>query len=107
MYLIIKDQQIKWYRKLPLFLPVAYFLSPIDLIPDFIPGLGMLDDAIILPILVYLAMIFVNKEQYEQKLQYATEHYNDKMETKWTYSLLIILLWGLLIGLLIYWLMVK
>lgn len=37
-------------------LAVAYFISPIDLVPDFIPVIGHLDDALIVPLLVYLAM---------------------------------------------------
>lgn len=45
-----------WYAKALGFLVVAYALSPIDLIPDFIPILGYLDDVILLPILIWLAV---------------------------------------------------
>ncbi|MFI5323346.1 MAG: YkvA family protein [Thermodesulfobacteriota bacterium] len=45
---------------------IAYALSPIDLIPDFIPVLGYIDDAVILPILVYIALRFVPKELVEE-----------------------------------------
>jgi len=38
---------------------VAYFLSPIDLIPDVIPVLGMLDDIVIVPGLIYSALLFI------------------------------------------------
>ena len=45
---------------------VAYALSPIDLIPDFIPVFGHLDDALILPLLIYVALRSVPKELVEQ-----------------------------------------
>jgi len=41
---------------------VAYAVSPIDLIPDFIPVLGLLDDLIVLPVLVWLALQIIPKE---------------------------------------------
>lgn len=45
---------------------VAYALSPIDLIPDFIPILGYIDDAVILPILIYIALKSVPRELIEE-----------------------------------------
>ena len=45
---------------------VAYALSPVDLIPDFIPVLGYIDDAIILPLLIYVALRSVPKELVEE-----------------------------------------
>jgi uncharacterized membrane protein YkvA (DUF1232 family) len=45
-----------WYAKALAILAVAYALSPIDLIPDFIPVLGYLDDIILLPVLIWLAV---------------------------------------------------
>ena len=45
---------------------VAYALSPIDLIPDFIPVLGHVDDALILPLLIYIAFRSVPKELVEE-----------------------------------------
>ena len=45
-----------WYAKALLAFAVAYALSPIDLIPDFIPVLGYLDDVILLPVLIWLAL---------------------------------------------------
>ena len=45
---------------------VAYAFSPIDLIPDFIPILGYVDDIIILPILFYISLRFIPKEVYSE-----------------------------------------
>jgi uncharacterized membrane protein YkvA (DUF1232 family) len=44
---VIGDPRVRWYRKVPLVLLVGYLASPIDLIPDFIPVLGQLDDAVL------------------------------------------------------------
>jgi uncharacterized membrane protein YkvA (DUF1232 family) len=45
---------------------IAYALSPIDLIPDFIPVIGHLDDLIIVPLLVYMALKLVPKDVVEE-----------------------------------------
>lgn len=48
-----------WYARVTIICVVAYALSPIDLIPDFIPVLGLLDDLILLPLGIYLALKLV------------------------------------------------
>jgi len=56
LYYAIKDSRVPWYAKAFTGLVVAYAFSPIDLIPDFIPVLGYLDDLVILPLGVLLAL---------------------------------------------------
>ena len=56
LYLAARDPRTPWYAKLFVGLIVAYALSPIDLIPDFVPVLGFLDDVVILPIGIFLAV---------------------------------------------------
>jgi uncharacterized membrane protein YkvA (DUF1232 family) len=50
LYLAARDPRVPWYAKALAALVAAYALSPIDIIPDFIPVLGYLDDLIILPL---------------------------------------------------------
>jgi len=59
VYLAAKDPRTPWYAKGLIFLVVAYALSPIDLIPDFIPVLGYLDDLILIPAGIWLAIRMV------------------------------------------------
>ena len=62
VYLAAKDPRTPWYAKGLIFLVVAYTLSPIDLIPDFIPVLGYLDDLIIVPAGIWLAVQMIPPE---------------------------------------------
>ena len=56
LYLAFKDPRVPWYAKAFLACVVGYAFSPIDLIPDFIPILGYLDDLILLPIGIMIAL---------------------------------------------------
>ena len=56
IYFAAKDPRTPWYAKALIFFVVAHTLSPIDLIPDFIPVLGYLDDLIITPGGLWLAV---------------------------------------------------
>jgi uncharacterized membrane protein YkvA (DUF1232 family) len=56
LYLAYKDPRVPWYARLWLAIVVGYAFSPIDLIPDFIPVLGYLDDLVLIPLGVLLAI---------------------------------------------------
>ena len=62
LYLSIRDPRTPWYAKALATLVVAYALSPIDLIPDFIPVLGHLDDVILLPLGIWLTARLIPPE---------------------------------------------
>jgi uncharacterized membrane protein YkvA (DUF1232 family) len=59
LYLAARDPRVPWPAKLVAAIVAAYALSPIDLIPDFIPILGYLDDLIIVPLGILLAIRLV------------------------------------------------
>ena len=59
--LVLKHPQTPWPAKFFLGLAVGYLLLPFDLIPDFIPILGQLDDVVIIPLLLYIALLFIPK----------------------------------------------
>jgi uncharacterized membrane protein YkvA (DUF1232 family) len=56
LFLAARDRRTPWAAKLLAGFVAAYALSPVDLIPDAIPGLGLLDEVILLPPLIWLAL---------------------------------------------------
>jgi uncharacterized membrane protein YkvA (DUF1232 family) len=59
LYLAARDPRVPWYAKVVSACVAAYALSPIDLIPDFVPVLGYLDDVVIVPLGILLALKLV------------------------------------------------
>ena len=62
LYLAARDPRVPWLAKAVAILVACYALSPIDLIPDFIPILGYLDDLIIVPLGIWLAVRLIPPE---------------------------------------------
>ena len=62
LWLAARDPRVPWYAKLLVGAVVAYALSPIDLIPDFIPVVGYLDDLILVPLGIVLVIRMIPSE---------------------------------------------
>jgi uncharacterized membrane protein YkvA (DUF1232 family) len=62
IYIAARDPRTPWYVKALIFFVVAHTFSPVDLIPDFIPVLGYLDDLIITPGGIWLAVRLIPPE---------------------------------------------
>ncbi len=60
--LVLRDPRTPWLARILLGCGVAYALSPVDLVPDFIPVLGHLDDAVVVPLLFLLGLALVPAE---------------------------------------------
>lgn len=102
MYLAVKDPRVPWYAKLVAGAVVAYALSPIDLIPDFIPVLGYLDDLILLPLGIALAVRLIPPdllEEHRKEAQLMATH-----PTSGVGAIVIIVFWLLILLIVVAWL---
>ena len=97
VFLALKRRETPWLAKLLAGVTVAYALSPIDLIPDFIPVLGYLDDLIILPALVALTIRLIPAEVMAQCRAEAEDMWKNGKPEKWYYALPIVLVWLLVV----------
>ena len=93
LYLAYRDERVPWYAKLFTMLVVAYAFSPIDLIPDFIPILGYLDDLILVPLGVYLALKLIPKEVLEDCKRKVEERQITSKPKNWITGIIIITFW--------------
>jgi uncharacterized membrane protein YkvA (DUF1232 family) len=82
-------------------LTVLYALSPIDLIPDFIPVLGYLDDLLILPALIALTIRFIPADVFAQCRRESEGLWADDKPKKWYYALPIVTIWLLILFLIV------
>ena len=69
--LVAKDEQLPKAARWMAGATVAYALSPLDLIPDFIPILGQLDDLLILPVMVFITIRLIPEEILERNKEKA------------------------------------
>ena len=82
LYLAFRDKRCPWYARVWIGLIIGYALSPIDLIPDFIPILGQLDDLIIIPVGIAVALKMIPESVMDECRQKAV---NQPMSSKTKY----------------------
>lgn len=104
LWFMLKDPQAPLAPKVLAFAVLAYALSPIDLIPDFIPVLGLLDDLILLPLGVALVIWLVPVSLWQDLLRKA-DHFQGRLPKMLTGLLLVLLVWGLAIAAFVWWLL--
>jgi uncharacterized membrane protein YkvA (DUF1232 family) len=91
LYYVARDARTPWYVKLLAGAIVAYALSPIDLIPDFIPVLGLLDELLLLPAAVWLAFRLVPEPVLAESRQRAAAAL--ERPTSRTAAVVIVMVW--------------
>ena len=92
LWFALKHPKMPFWAKVVCFVAVTYALSPIDLIPDFIPVLGYLDDLILVPALVWLALKLIPAEVMNQSREQAVEWINSNQSKPKSYVGLLIVL---------------
>ncbi|QOR67269.1 DUF1232 domain-containing protein [Cytobacillus suaedae] len=96
LYLAYKDERVLWFAKLFAACVVAYAFSPIDLIPDFIPILGYLDDVILVPLGIMFALKLIPKEVIAECEIKAEEMMKKGKPKNWVVGSLIIIVWSII-----------
>lgn len=101
IFLALKDKETPIVAKIFAGITVAYALSPVDLVPDFIPVLGYLDDVILLPMLVALTIKFIPEDALERNRKQSEGMWKDGKPKKWYYAIPIVIFWILLVCLIV------
>ncbi len=103
LYLAARDPRTPWYAKLLVAGIVAYALSPIDLIPDFVPVLGYLDDLILLPMGITLAIKLIPKSVWAECRARAQETIQNGRPVSRVAGAVIVVIWLALAALCFAW----
>ncbi len=99
VYLAMRDQRTPWHARVVALVVVAYAFSPIDLIPDFIPLLGYLDDLVIVPLGLALALRLIPKDVLAENRARADTNLAGKQSSGWVAACVVVLIWLVLAGL--------
>lgn len=90
LYLAVRDPRTPWYAKFLGVCIVAYAISPIDLIPDFIPALGYLDDLLIIPAGLWIVRLMIPHQVLAEARQRARQV---QIKGKWIGLVIILVVW--------------
>lgn len=96
LYLAGRDPRVPWYAKALAVVAVGYALSPIDLIPDFIPVIGYLDDLIILPVAIIIAVRLIPHDVVVELREEAARQLATRLPKSRRAAFAIIAIWVLL-----------
>lgn len=102
VFLALKGRDTPLLAKILAGVTVAYALSPIDLIPDFVPVLGYLDDVLLLPALIALTVKLIPNKVWVRCQAESESMWKDSKPKKWYFAIPIVLIW-----LLIIWIIIK
>ncbi|RYF88600.1 MAG: DUF1232 domain-containing protein [Chitinophagaceae bacterium] len=93
LMLAYTDKRTPLMAKILIGITVGYLMSPIDLIPDFIPVLGLLDDIIIVPLLIALSIKLIPAEVLAETRQKIKDNPQKYKKNNWVFAVIIVLIW--------------
>ena len=99
LYLAYRDPRVAWYARLFAALVVGYAFSPIDLVPDFVPVLGYLDDLVLVPLGAALALKMIPPDVLAECRERSREVMEEGKPTNWVAAGVIAAIWLLLVAL--------
>jgi uncharacterized membrane protein YkvA (DUF1232 family) len=103
LYLAYGDPRTPWYAKVVAACVAGYAFSPIDLIPDFIPLLGYLDDLLLLPLGVALALKLLPEQVLADSREKARRMVSEGKPVSRVAAAVIVAIWLALLGLAVWW----
>ena len=102
LYLAYRHPRTPWYAKVFAALIVGYVFSPIDPIPDFIPGVGLLDEMVVVPIGVLLAAKMIPPDVFEECTEKAREVAEGEKPVSRIAAVVIVAVWVLCVALAVF-----
>ena len=102
LYLAYRHPKTPWYAKVFAVLIVGYVFSPIDPIPDFIPGVGLLDEMVVVPIGVLLAAKMIPREVMDECREKAREVAEGEKPVSRVAAVVVVAVWLLCVALAVF-----
>jgi len=102
LYFAYKNKRTPAAAKLMILLTIGYAVSPIDLISDFIPVLGYLDDLIILPVMIYISIRLIPEDVMSECRLLAKRNHKLNLRIGYVAAAFIILFWIIVLGFVIF-----
>ncbi|MBC3787772.1 YkvA family protein [Spirosoma utsteinense] len=94
LYYAYRDPRTPWPAKALIALTLGYLFSPIDLIPDFIPVLGLLDDLLLVPLLIRLSLRLIPAVVIAESRLKAQARTGEQRPTNWWFVGVIVCIWA-------------
>jgi uncharacterized membrane protein YkvA (DUF1232 family) len=109
IFLASRDPGVPWYAKALIAFVVAHTFSPIDLIPDFIPVLGYLDDLVIAPLGIALALKMIPEDIMARCREEAQAAIDREGPARWATAAVIVVVWVLMaaIAIVVVWRVIR
>jgi uncharacterized membrane protein YkvA (DUF1232 family) len=102
LYLAYRDPRTPWYAKVFAVLIVGYVFSPIDPIPDFIPGVGLLDEMVVVPIGILIAAKMIPKQVMDECREKTREVAEGEKPVSRVAAVVVVAVWLLCVALAVF-----
>src|SRR5215213_3850975 len=99
LYLALRHPRTPWYAKVFAVMVVGYVFNPIDPIPDFIPGIGLLDEMVVVPIAVLIAAKLIPRDVFEECREKAREVEKGEKPVSRVAAVVVVAVWLLCVAL--------